>query len=1117
MAAAWLVRTIERAQERAGQGGDAPARMSLWERIRRTPLVLPTLVMIVVYLISTVLSRTPRISWWGSYVRLQGTYTVYSYILVFFFMLGTLRKRAQVDRIIHTVILTSVPASLYGILQHYGLDPLPWAGSVQERVASTMGNAIFIAAYLLMAAFLTMYRLVVSFVRLVSDKASDTGDALLAGVYLFVLAVQCVAIFFSQSRGPWLGLGAGLFVFALIGLVGLRQMRGAARGVTLGEVARGVGLGAGALIVAGLLAVVALREIQSPLLGLGLLGLTLLAPYVVLIVRRSGLQWLWITLVTQAVLVAGFLVVFNLPGTPLASLKSLPYIGRLGQIFETEGGTGKVRVLIWEGAARMVVADPVRTIIGYGPESMYVTYEPFYPPDLAHYEERNRTPDRSHNQTFDTLISTGVLGFAAYMFLFGSVFYLGLRWLGLLRSGLDNYLFIGLIAGSSLLSVAVERLITGSFALAGVSLPAGFVLGLAVYLVIAAARRQGPKVLAGMFEQRLLLTALMAAALGHFVEIHFGFDIASTATYFWVFIALFSLVGMGRLTDRRMEPSAAPVAAQPVASRKRRKQSERHPASVARHEPARTMNVRWVVLLSFALVAAIVVGTIMYDFTSAQLRETTAGEIVQHSFFSIVNTANRTATSTVGTPAMLLLTILVGGIIAVKGAIDADENRGGGTWWIGAAAVYAVVAVVPGWIIATLRADILRARTTLTDISGMVPMFYVTLLLLLALLALALARTGSWPRKALRSVTWLAYPVILIVALFGVWAFNLTTVRADIQYQQGFLLEQDYSRQAGSLDNARRLTVLNSVLGFYKQAIANAPDEDFYYLASARIYQQMAPLTSDAAQKNQIYEEGLQVVQEAKALYPLNVDHTANLGRLYRSWAQETSDPAVRAERLALADKYYAEATTLSPNKAHLENEWAVVKFAQGDNAGALQKLQKAEALDSQYDSTFILLAEYYARSGEWDKSAESIDKALTASQFKLESYNQYFALESLFEQLGRLDLSEKTLQAILTLTPQSVEAESLLGYVLSKTGRYTEAVTANLQVLQWSPNDFVSTANLAFLYDALQQPDSAFKYAQAAVSLTTKTPKPPQATVDKMLPDLNSLIARLQGTAAPK
>ncbi|MFQ6058830.1 MAG: hypothetical protein ACE5MB_08155, partial [Anaerolineae bacterium] len=43
--------------------------------IRNTPLVLPTLILAAVYILATITSVAPRLSLWGSYERLQGTYT----------------------------------------------------------------------------------------------------------------------------------------------------------------------------------------------------------------------------------------------------------------------------------------------------------------------------------------------------------------------------------------------------------------------------------------------------------------------------------------------------------------------------------------------------------------------------------------------------------------------------------------------------------------------------------------------------------------------------------------------------------------------------------------------------------------------------------------------------------------------------------------------------------------------------------------------------------------------------------------------------------------------------------------------------------------------------------
>ena len=87
----------------------------------------------------------------------------------------------QWQRLQYTVILTSVPIALYGILQHFALDSLPWGGDTTLRVAGNMGNAIFLAAYLIMAVPLTVERLITAGKRMLLDEAGNATDALMAG------------------------------------------------------------------------------------------------------------------------------------------------------------------------------------------------------------------------------------------------------------------------------------------------------------------------------------------------------------------------------------------------------------------------------------------------------------------------------------------------------------------------------------------------------------------------------------------------------------------------------------------------------------------------------------------------------------------------------------------------------------------------------------------------------------------------------------------------------------------------------------------------------------------------------------------------------------------------
>ena len=63
-------------------------------------------------------SVVPATSFWGSYQRLQGTYTNLSYIGLATMIVLTLRRREQLDRLITVAILGSLPAVGYGLVQH---------------------------------------------------------------------------------------------------------------------------------------------------------------------------------------------------------------------------------------------------------------------------------------------------------------------------------------------------------------------------------------------------------------------------------------------------------------------------------------------------------------------------------------------------------------------------------------------------------------------------------------------------------------------------------------------------------------------------------------------------------------------------------------------------------------------------------------------------------------------------------------------------------------------------------------------------------------------------------------------------------------------------------------
>ena len=542
MIAAWVILQVERLSTPSDKHENWGNSVRAW---LRTPLVLPALALVAAYLIATIFSVTPRVSFLGSYQRLQGTYTLLSYVTVFAMLLSVVRRQEQIDRLITVVALTSLPISLYGLLQKLGIDPLPWGGDVVTRIAANMGNAIFIAAYLIMVFPLTVARIIETFADILRREKLSTYDIIRSTGYTLIVVLQVLAIYFSGSRGPWLGWLAGLFFLGYLAV--------------------------------GVLAAMLFR-------------------------RARGLRWLALGLVTGlATASVLFLVVLNLPNSPLAHLRDTPYLGRLGTVFETESGTGRVRVLIWEGAVDLISPhaplvfpdgrqDPynaLRPLIGYGPESMYVAYNRFYPPELAHLESRNASPDRAHNETLDALVITGGLGLVVQLLLFGAVFYYGLKWLGLIQTTFHRWLFIALYIGAGLIGAAIAWASRGE-AWIGVGLPTGIGFGVGIYVAISVLflRTQGSHL---PFKHQLLIIVLLSAIIAHFVEIHFGIAIAATRLYFWAFSALIVVTGYlmpladeggQRTEDQARSQSPSSVVRHP-SSGKRRRQSPAAPRSPA--------------------------------------------------------------------------------------------------------------------------------------------------------------------------------------------------------------------------------------------------------------------------------------------------------------------------------------------------------------------------------------------------------------------------------------------------------------------------------------------------------------------------------------------------------
>lgn len=178
-----------------------------WE-FRTTPLDLPILAWCVLQIATTLLSVSPYISWRGEYENFRGLLTVFNYVVLYYLMVNFIRSRAQIDRLLFTILLAGLIVTGYGVAQFFGIDFIAWnpASISPGRYFSTLGNPNFLAAYLAMV----MPLLVVFFI--------ETPSTFKRGLLLISFVLMFSALMGTWSRGGFLGLVFALAVLAAFGI-----------------------------------------------------------------------------------------------------------------------------------------------------------------------------------------------------------------------------------------------------------------------------------------------------------------------------------------------------------------------------------------------------------------------------------------------------------------------------------------------------------------------------------------------------------------------------------------------------------------------------------------------------------------------------------------------------------------------------------------------------------------------------------------------------------------------------------------------------------------------------------------------------------------------------------
>jgi pentatricopeptide repeat protein len=335
-------------------------------RFIRSPLDYPVLSYMLACTIATLTSVHTFTSFMGFYGRYEGLTTLYMYCLLFFITVNFIHSKEQILRVMYTVIIAGVCMSIYGVIQRMGLDPYAWGGVITwQRVIGTIGQPNFLAAYVDMAFIIGLALLLNmgDIKRLVWFEWHILYDWAIRWALILSMFLIYICILYTQSRGGFMGLFAGVFLFFTL----------ANRDLTIGKWRE---LSVLFMLVVIVTAITSLNPDFSPFGR---------AAYEV---SRMGEE-------------------LGKRETPI-----MQYSAALSR-FET-----------WKSGYRIIADKP---FFGIGQEVLKMVFPRYETNKFRFYEGFHVKQDRCHNEVCDMAVTRGIITLSIYVWMLATFFYIGVK------------------------------------------------------------------------------------------------------------------------------------------------------------------------------------------------------------------------------------------------------------------------------------------------------------------------------------------------------------------------------------------------------------------------------------------------------------------------------------------------------------------------------------------------------------------------------------------------------------------------------------------------------------------------------------------------------------------
>ncbi len=333
---------------------------------RRTILDIPILVFILSQVISTIFSIDPSTSFFGYYSRFNGgLLSTFCYTILYWAFVANLDRKMSL-RTLYSLLTSATLVSIYGVLEHFGIDKNVWQQDVQSRVFSTLGQPNWLAAWVVALIPIT-WALIIKYKNKFEDKVknnikNNTKDKLKLVSLYALSALFFVTLLFTGSR-------SGILGFVVV-----------------------------AIIFWGLILLKYKKQYLKELIFCNLI--------VIVFSLLIGTQW------TPSI--------WSLIKGPADSTKTVTLAS--GTVLET-GGTesGSIRKIVWKGALEIWKHYP---IFGSGVETFAYSYYLYRPIEHNLTSEWDFIYNKAHNEYLNFLANSGAIGLLSYLFLIGAIVYL---------------------------------------------------------------------------------------------------------------------------------------------------------------------------------------------------------------------------------------------------------------------------------------------------------------------------------------------------------------------------------------------------------------------------------------------------------------------------------------------------------------------------------------------------------------------------------------------------------------------------------------------------------------------------------------------------------------------